>query len=130
MITFRDILQESRRIKGEVILADIDSIYPYEANTRFFKSTPENVKKAQEFYTNHESTQWMIEQIKSGKKLQPIEVSVLGESEPREKSINPETGKPFEDRYKYLIENGNHRYFAYKACGIKKIPVQLIHFEK
>jgi hypothetical protein len=115
-------IQEWVKIKknlSDVFYVDIEEIYPSEAYTIYH-----DINKAEQYYLSQDTTQYLIKQIEEGNMLNPIEIvpfNGIGYEGFRNKKALEE----YIPKYKYVIEDGNHRYFAYKYCGIKKIPVQI-----
>lgn len=119
MIRFQDlILKESVPIirGGGTFLVDLDSLCPYEPYTTY-----PTVRQAEGVFMDGR-TPWLIERIKAGLPIAPIMVQPFHESE-LDDIRDKEVLALQIPKWKYTIQDGNHRYFAYRTCGIKKVPV-------
>ncbi len=73
----------------------------------------------------------ILNAIRSGQPLPPIMVrkvnNLRGVSNPRwDSKTMTSAGGVANSRYKYQVVDGHHRYWAYKAAGVKQIPTIII----
>ena len=111
------------------VMLNIDDIINYEAAGKMQQSESQENMRA------------MIEAIKNGqtlylfkgvqRQITPIMVrqvdNLRGVSNPRwsgRTMVN--TGGVSNSRYKYQVVDGHHRYWAYKAAGVKQVPAIII----
>jgi len=117
---------EERRVPGQKYgpptMVDLDSLCPVEAFTIYA-----DIHQAERYYLQNETTKNLIKVVQAGRLLNPIDVAPFNaRNYPFRSPKQKEMLEPYLDRWKFSIEDGNHRYFAYKACGVKQVPVEVM----